>query len=166
MLDTSFRSAILDTMSNILPTTTAQEGAVSTSLEERSAWIQLISQLVGMGAYTALAGPILAEGAQVTPPSFFPVLLAVALIIVINVVGHAVAAIASRPEGRDERDRVIGWRAAHGSEWVLGLGTVVGITALMFELEGVWIAHLLLLFLFLSEVLCCMLKLALYRRGM
>jgi hypothetical protein len=90
----------------------------------------------------------------------------VALIIAINVVGHAVAAIASRPEGRDERDRVIGWRAAHGSEWVLGLGTVVGITALMFELEGVWIAHLLLLFLFLSEVLCCVLKLAFYRRGM
>lgn len=181
-------------MSNTLSTPTAQEGAVSTSFEERSAWIQLISQLVGMGAYTAVAGPILAEGvraveeearaqaltaltgaselsaavegAQVAPPSFFPVLLAVALIIVINVVGHAVAAIASRPEGRDERDRVIGWRAAHGSEWVLGLGTVVGITALMFELEGVWIAHLLLLFLFLSEVLCCVLKLAFYRRGM
>ena len=174
-LDIPWRSTIVDTMSNTSSTPTAQEGAVNTSFEERSAWIQLISQLVGMGAYTAVAGPILAEGvraveeearAQVAPPSFFPVLLAVALIIAINVVGHAVAAIASRPEGRDERDRVIGWRAAHGSEWVLGLGTVVGITALMFELEGVWIAHLLLLFLFLSEVLCCVLKLAFYRRGM
>ncbi len=44
-------------MSGKVSTLAAQEGAVSTSFEERSVWIQLISQLVGMGAYAAVAGP-------------------------------------------------------------------------------------------------------------
>ena len=152
-----------------------QEGAVSTSFEEKSVWIQLIGNLVGMSVYAAVAGPKLLEGvrvvehdarAQVAAPSFYPLLLAVAMVIFINVVGHAVAAIASRPEGRDERDRVIGWRAEHGSGWLLGLGTVAGIMALMLELEGIWVAHLLVLFLYLSEILCSVLKLAFYRRGL
>lgn len=168
-------SGILYIMSSKASKLAGQEGAASTSFEERSVWIQLISNLVGMGVYAAVVGPKLLEGvrvveddarAQVVTPSFYPLLLAVALVILINVVGHTVAAIGSRPEGRDERDRVIGWRAAHGSEWLLGLGTVAGITALMFEVEGIWIAHLLLLFLYLSEILCCVLKLAFYRRGL
>jgi hypothetical protein len=82
------------------------------------------------------------------------------------VAGHIVVAVASRPDGRDERDRLIGWRAESNSGWVLGAGVVTAVTGMVSSLPNVWIAHLLLFSLFLSEVLKLVLQLVYYRRGL
>ncbi len=92
--------------------------------------------------------------------------VAVVLLVVLLVVGPAAAASVGRTDDRDERDRLIGWRAESNASWLLGVGVLAAITGMIASIDPVWIAHLLLLSLFLSEVLGYVLRLVYYRRGM
>lgn len=135
------------------------------SFEEKSVWIQLIGMVLGLGAYFVIAGRMLSEGVTALP-AFVPLfVVATVLMVILLVAGYIVAAIASRPEGRDERDRLIGWRAESNSGWLLATGVLAAVTGMIFSIENVWIAHVLLLSLFLSEVLGFILRLVYYRRG-
>lgn len=135
------------------------------SFEEKSVWIQLAGTVLGLGAYFVVAGRMLSAGVTALPAYVPLFVLAIVLIVILLVAGFVVAAIASRPEGRDERDRLIGWRAESNSGWLLAVGVLAAITGMIFSIENVWIAHLLLLSLFLSEVLGFILRLVYYRRG-
>ena len=86
--------------------------------------------------------------------------------LIVLVAGHVVVAIASRPEGQDERDRLIGWRAESNASWILGAGVITAITGMILDVGNVWTTHLLLLSMFLSEVVKYSLQLVYYRRGM
>ncbi len=99
-------------------------------------------------------------------PAYAPVFaVSVVLMVIVLVVGHVAVAIASGPEERDERDRLISWRAESYSGWLAATGILAGITAMILSVPNVWVAHLLLLSLFLSEVLKLVLQLVYYRRG-
>lgn len=135
------------------------------SFEEKSVWIQLIGTGVGLGAYFAIAGTMLRNGVTELPAYVPLFVIAVILIVIINAVGHAVVAIVSRKEGQDERDRLIGWRAESNAAWILGVGVLLAITGLLLAVENVWVAHLLLLSLFLAEVVKQVMQLVYYRRG-
>ena len=138
---------------------------MDTSFEEKSVWIQLSSLVVGLGGYLVVAGLMLSDGVSALP-AFVPVFaVAVVLIVAINVAGHVVAAIASGGDGADERDRLIGWRAESRSSWILGIGVIGAIIALILSVDGVWVAHLLLISLFSSEVAKEVLQIVSYRRG-
>ena len=76
------------------------------------------------------------------------------------------AAIVARPEPPDERDRLIEWRSESNSSWVLGVGVLGAIMCLIMSVEAVWVAHLLLLSLTLSELLKYLMQVIYYRRGM
>lgn len=136
------------------------------SFEEKSVWIQLGATVLGLGAYFVVAGRMAAAGVTALPAYVPLFVVAIVFMVVLVVAGITIAAIASRPEGRDERDRIIEWRAEHNSGWLLAVGVFAAITGLIFSIENVWIAHLLLLSLFLSEVLGFTLRLVYYRRGM
>ncbi|MEZ4449470.1 MAG: hypothetical protein R3B09_08320 [Nannocystaceae bacterium] len=136
------------------------------SFEEKSTWIQLASIALALGGYFVIAGQMLRAGVDVLV-AYVPVfVLAVVAIVAINVVGHVAIAIASRPGGRDERDRVIAWRAEHRSSWLLATGVLTAITLLVLAVPTVWVAHLLLLSLYLAELLGFATRLYFYRRGM
>lgn len=135
------------------------------SFEERSVWIQLWGMVVGLGAYFILAGRMLAGGVREMSAFAALFLVSTGLMVVLLIVGHVVAALASRPEGRDERDRLISWRAEHNSSWVVATGVCGAVTCMVFRVENVWAANLLLLSLALSEVLGYVLRLVYYRRG-
>jgi general stress protein CsbA len=135
------------------------------SFEERSVWIQLVSVVAILGGYFVVAGLMLSRGVTALPayaPLFFVV---VVLLVVVLVAGHVVMAVTSRHRSSDERDRLIGWRAESRSSWVLGAAVIMGITGLVLMIDAVWIAHWLLLGMFLSEVLKLTLQLVYYRRG-
>lgn len=135
------------------------------SFEEKSVWVQLVGTVAGLGAYFVVAGRMMAAGVDALP-AYVPLFIAaVVLMVVILVAGHIVAAVAGRPDDRDERDRLIGWKAESGSGWVLGVGVLAGVTALVLALKPVWIAHVLLGSLFASETLGYVLRLVYYRRG-
>ena len=100
-------------------------------------------------------------------PAYVPVfVVAVVLMVIVIVVGHIAAALAGRPDGRDERDRQIGWRAESNSGWLVATGVLTGISAMVASVPDVYVAHLLLLSLFLSELLKLVLQLVYYRRGL
>ena len=138
---------------------------MSASFEEKSVWIQLVSTVLGLGAYFVVAGLMLSAGVTALPAYVPLFVVAIVLMVVVMVAGFVIAAIASKPEGRDERDRLIGWRAESNSGWVLATGVLGAVTGMIFSIDTVWIAHGLLLSLFMSEVLGFVLRLVYYRRG-
>lgn len=138
---------------------------MSASFEEKSVWVQLVGMVVGLGWYFVVAGVMMWNGARVLP-AFAPVFaVAVVLLVILMIVGHAVAAVMSRPEPRDERDRIIGWRAESRASWLLAAGVVTAIFGMIVGVENVWTAHLLLAALFLSETVGLSVRLVYYRRG-
>jgi predicted membrane channel-forming protein YqfA (hemolysin III family) len=159
-------SYIFDTMSNVQVKNEVAVRWMGASFEERSVWIQLFSMVLILGGYFFVAWQMLSVGVTALP-AYAPVFgVAVALMVIVMVAGHAAVAIASRPEGRDERDRLIEWRAESNSGWLVGAGVILGICAMIASVPNAWTAHLLLMSLFLSEVLKCVLQLVYYRRGM
>ncbi len=135
------------------------------SFEERSVWIQLVSMTLVMCGYFLIAWQMLSHGVTALPAYAAVFTVAVVLMVIVLVAGHVVVAIASRPDGRDERDRLIEWRAESHSGWVVGTGVLAGITAMVLDVPNVWTANLLLLSLVLSEELKLVLQLVSYRRG-
>jgi len=138
---------------------------MSKSFEEKCVWIQLVAMVIGLGAYFVLAGSMMSKSVTDLPPYAFLFGASVVLMVILLVAGITVAAIASKPEGRDERDKLISWRAENNSSWLLTVGVLAAVTGMIFSIENVWIVHLLLLSMFLSEVLGFILRLVYYRRG-
>ncbi|MEM8488382.1 MAG: hypothetical protein AAF564_22730 [Bacteroidota bacterium] len=138
---------------------------MNASFEEKSAWIQLTSLLVSLGAYFLLAGRMLFEGVDVLP--FYVPLFTIAVIsiVLINVVGHIAASIMAPDTGKDERDKLIGWRAESNAAWILAVGVLLAIVCMILSVKVVWIAHLLLLALFVSDSVKYTLQLVYYNRG-
>jgi riboflavin synthase alpha subunit len=136
------------------------------SFAEKSVWIQLISLAVGLALYVVGAGSMLLDGVSVLT-AYMPVFaVAVVFIVAVNVAGHIALAVASRPDGPDERDRLIGWRTESVSSWILGAGVLIAIGGMTLSVGEVWVAHLLLLSLFLAEITKDIAQLVYYRRGM
>lgn len=133
------------------------------SFEERSVWVQLVSLLVVLGGYFVVSGWMLARGIEQLGPYVPLFAAATVLLVIVLTLGHIGAAVVGRAEKRDERDRLIGWRAESNSSWLLGAGVFVAITGLSFNVAPVWIAHLLLASLFASEVLKLSLQVVYYR---
>lgn len=153
-------------MSKLTVTRERDPDRVNASFEERSAWIQLLSLLVVLGGYFLVAWQMASRGVTALPAYASVFAVAVALLVAVMVAGYVAVALASRPEGPDERDRLIEWRAEARSGWVLGAGVLAAIAAMVVSVPDVWVAHLLLLSLFLSELLKLVLQLVDYRRGL
>lgn len=133
------------------------------SFEERSVWVQLVALLVVLGGYFVVSGWMLSRGIEELAPYVPLFIAATVLLVVVLVVGHIGAAVVGKPEKRDERDRIIGWRAESNSSWLLGAGVFCAIVGLIFSIAPVWIAHLLLASLFASEALKLSLQVVYYR---
>ncbi len=159
ILDIEAMSSIFDTM------TSSQHPVVETSFEEKSIWIQLAGMLLLFGGYLLAAGKMLAHDADAIGP-FIPLFVAATVLMtVVYAAGHAVAAVRTGPEARDERDRLISWRSGARSAWVLGAGVIIALGCLALSMAPAWIANILVLSMFLSQVLCYTLQLVSYRRG-
>lgn len=136
------------------------------SFEEKSVWITLLGLVATFAIYCFAATRMLSAGIMVVAPYIGLLVGVTVLLIVLLVVSHIVVAIASRPDGRDERDRLIEWRAESHSSWVLAVGVFAAIVGLALPIGAAWVANGLLASLFLSEILKHVLQLVYYRRGM
>ncbi|MCB1606308.1 MAG: hypothetical protein KDI71_04955 [Xanthomonadales bacterium] len=139
---------------------------MNSSFHERSIWIQLLS-LIGVLGYYFIAAWRMWESGETQIGAYVPLFIStVVLLVVVQVVAHIAAALISRPETPDERDRLIGWRAASRSAWILAVGTLSAITLMVMGVELFWIAHLLLLAMLLAETTKLTLQLTDYRAGL
>jgi hypothetical protein len=135
------------------------------SFEERSVWVQLVAIGLALAGYASVSGAMLSKGID-TFAAYVPLfMVSAALIVVLLVIGHIIAAVVGRPERRDERDRLIGWRAESNSSWLLGTGIFGALTAMALEVPTVWVAHILLGAVYASEMLKLALQAVYYRRG-
>ncbi len=138
---------------------------MNATFAEKSVWIQLLSLLVVLGLYFVIAANMMLSGVNHIA-AFVPLfVVAVILLVVVQVAGHVVAAIANKPEGRDERDRLIEWRAESNASWILGVGVLTAIAGLAVSVNSVWIAHLLLFSLLISEVVKLVFQVMYYQKG-
>ena len=101
---------------------------------------------------------------------------AVAMLVVLQVVGHIVAAVISKPEDEDERDRLIGLRSNQVGGIVLNIGVIstVGhiLAAGFFDQPSVvalaspfGILNMLVASMVIAELCACLTRVWLYRRG-
>lgn len=138
---------------------------MNASFEERSVWIQLFSMVVVLGSYLVKAAGMLSDGIT-NIMAFVPLFFAsVLLLVTVLVAGHIVAAIAGGPGSSDERDRLIGWRAESRSSWILSVGVLAAIAGLVMSIDHVWVAHLLLVSMLLTDVAKYVFQIVYYRRG-
>ena len=84
---------------------------MNVSYEEKSAWIMLAALLVVFAFYALGAAGLESAGVREVRALLPLFIVGVIALVIILATGHAVVAVLSRPDGRDERDRLIGWRA-------------------------------------------------------
>ncbi|PCJ51693.1 MAG: hypothetical protein COA70_13665 [Planctomycetota bacterium] len=137
----------------------------STSYEEKSVWIQLLTILAVLGAYFAQALSMLLDGNLDLAAYTWSFLGSLVVLVIVQVAGHVFTALMAKPEQADERDSLIAWKSESRSSWIMGVGILSAISAMLLEVETVWVAHLLLLSLCLSEVCKDVLQIVAYRRG-
>jgi hypothetical protein len=135
------------------------------SFEERSVWLQLGGLALSFAGYLFIASRMLASGVTALPAFAVVLAASVVLLVVLLVVGHVAVAALSRPDGRDERDRLIEWRGEARSGWLLAAGVIVGLGCMVAGVPNVWTANLLLVSLYLAEMLRLTLQVVDYRRG-
>ena len=152
-------------MSNNLVVNDVSGDRMNASFEERSAWIQLIGLSLVLIGYAWVAGKMWLNGVHALLPYGAVFTVGVVLLVVILIVGHIAVGIVIGPEGRDERDRIIGWRAESGSSWLLGCGVFACLIGMMLSFSPVLNAHILLASLFLSVQLKLVLQIVFYHRG-
>lgn len=134
---------------------------MDTSFKEKSLWIQLLALVLVFGSYfvqVILAG----EGAAHQLGYFIGMLV---VLVVINVLGHSVAAVLSPPEHEDERDKRIQLTASRTKAHVLAAGSLITIAVSLILHHEFLTLHLLLLFLVIAEVAEKSVQLVYYRKG-
>ncbi len=165
MFDKAFVSNIFDSVSDVPDIAELTQGS---SYQEKTAWITLVGMLGGYSVYAVVAWGMWTGGAD-RVPAYAPLFtLSVVGLVVFMVLAHIVAAVGSRhddPERVDERDRLIARAAESRSSWMVAVGVLVALTGMVFMVNNVLVAHVLLGSLVLSEVTKATLQVVAYRRG-
>ena len=137
------------------------------SFQEKSAITMTAILVVVYGAYFAIVGSWM-RASPVDEIPYQPLMIAVVIpLTVLAVISHIVLAIADRKgaNANDERDKLISLRSERIGGFVLAVGVFAGLVLAMMEQPGFFIAHSLLLFWVLAEVIDGATKVVLYRRG-
>ena len=138
------------------------------SFREKSLWLLLLSLIVAFGVYLASILPLrLANVAPTHVGSFVGMLI---LLVIIQVVGQTLLAIASRrelasPIQSDERDTLIKLKSMRLASYVLATGVFVSICVALLVPGNFAFVHVLLAFWVLAQAVEIVFQLVLYRRG-
>ncbi|MEM7764163.1 MAG: hypothetical protein AAF290_08775 [Pseudomonadota bacterium] len=138
---------------------------MNASFVEKSVWVQVTALIAVLGGYFWTAKQMFMAGVMDIRAYVAVFAVSVVMLVIVLVAGHIVVAITSRGDFSDERDRLIAWRAEALSSWVMSIGILSAISAMIVGVETVLVAHLLLLSLLLSEILANGLRILFYRRG-
>ena len=151
---------------------------MNTTFHERNSWVSLLATAVIAAWFFAQTIPLMTaedlpqQGGLKAYTTISAV--AVGLFVVVQVIGHIVAAVVSTPEGEDERDRKISLRGDQVSGIVLGVGVISTIGHVLaagwFEDSTVallgspfGVLNLLVGSLALAEIARCLTQIILYR---
>jgi len=138
------------------------------SFREKSQWVVLVTVVAVYASYFADVLPN--HGADVAPGDMARFAYAVALLVVLQVVGHVLLSIASRRElahglQRDERDLRIDLRASRLSSHLLAVGVFAALIVALQVPGNFAFVHVLFAALVLSHACEVAARIVLYRRG-
>ncbi|MCC5581149.1 hypothetical protein IMZ11_36620 [Microtetraspora sp. AC03309] len=137
------------------------------SFGEKRSWIYAVSALVVSVVYFAtVLGQV--PGTDVTKIAYIrPMLTAIGVAVVLNIVASVVATIASPRDAdkEDERDKEINRLGQHVGFYVVSVCALVPLGLAMVEAEHFWIANSLYLAFVVSAFTSSIVKIVAYRRG-
>jgi hypothetical protein len=151
---------------------------VDVPFEEKTTWVSVVVGVLVPIAYFAVVLPPLADTAAADIAYQRPLVIAVAVSIVLTIVGTVAMAIATAVgaeitgsgsvddiDRTDERDVAIGRRGDVIGYYVASAGAVVALIITMLEYDYFWIANTLYLSFAVAAVVGGIVKLRAYRRG-
>lgn len=138
------------------------------SFQEKSLWLILISLVVCFGWYFNQALRIQTE--QVFAPHIALFVVMMVFLVVVQIVGNTVFAIAHRRElergvQSDERDKLIRWKSNSHASYLLAVGVFLSLCVALFVPGNYVFMHVLLAFWVASQILALALQLYYYQRG-
>ncbi len=133
------------------------------SFQEKSLWLMLVSLLATFAFYFSSVLP--ATTVDVRPHQVVLFTLAVAALVILQIVGHIAIAVADRRTETDERDREIGLKGTRNAAYVLATGVFIALCAALLTDGNFIFTHLLLGFWGLSQVVEITSQLVMYRKG-
>lgn len=135
---------------------------------EKSLWASLVSTTLVFGTYFFRAFRILMDPEIADQALIFQFILAVAVIVVLQIVIQTTLAIIDRKEagaGHDERDKSIELRTTHTSYIILVVGIWISAAAMLVQNNTILLINLLMFFFVAAEITSYVRSLLLYRRG-
>lgn len=136
------------------------------SFREKSAWISLIAFVLLTGAFAVHTPWTLRP--DPTQLTLYPLLLGLALLIVVEVVGHAIV-IARSPKDaltpKDERERFLDLKALRFAFYVLIAGNALAILLVHHGANGFGMAFLVLFAVAVALIANYAARIYFYRRG-
>ena len=137
------------------------------SFKEKSTWI---IGLTTAGAYVVYVALVLGstDDTLLTEVAYmFPLLWTISAMVVVAIVAHIVAAVASPKDAdkEDQRDQEIDRLGEYKGQWFVTVGAVTALGMAALELDHFWIANVIYLALVLSTLLAAATKIVAYRRG-
>lgn len=133
------------------------------SFQEKSLWVMFVGLVAAFGFYFATVLPPLA--ANVMPEQVVTFVLAVAFLIVTQIIGNIVIAVADRDTQTDERDRLIALKGSRNGGYVLAAGVFLALCTALLTNGNFLFMHVLLAFWVLAQLVEIGSRLYLYRRG-
>jgi hypothetical protein len=136
------------------------------SFREKSAWISLIALLLLAGAFVVhMPWTLRPDPRQLT---LYPLLVALGLLVVVEVVGHAIVIVRSPKEEltpRDERERFLDLKALRFAFYVLIAGNALTILLVHHGANGFGMALLVLYAVTVALIANYAARIYFYRRG-
>jgi hypothetical protein len=133
------------------------------SFQEKSLWVMFMGLIAAFGFYFIAVLP--AHGVNVMPHQVLLFIFALALLVIMQILGHAIMAIQDRRTEVDERARLIELKGNRNGSWVLATGVFFALCAAVFTEGNFLFTHLLLGFWVLAQLVEIGSQLALHRRG-
>ena len=138
------------------------------TFREKSLWISLAALVITFGGYfysayqTSLYLPV---SKDLMPHHAGLFIGATAVLVLILIAGHIVIALLDRRTEPDERDRSIELRAGRYGSFLLGTGVFLALCAAVMTEGNAIMAHVLLGFWVLAEIVEIATQLVVYQRG-
>lgn len=142
---------------------------MNASFHEKSLWLLLTGLIVTFGWYFASVLP--QRAANVAPHQVVLLVVMVALLIIFQIVGHTVLAVAARREllssavQSDERDKMIALKGTRNGSYVLGTGVFFSLVAAVVTTGNFTFVHVLLGAWVAAQAVEILSQIVLYRRS-
>jgi hypothetical protein len=133
------------------------------SFHEKSLWLMFVSLIGSFGFYFATVLPTKTNDVMAHQVVLF--VLAIALLVIVQIIGHIVIAIIDRRTETDERDRMIELKGTRNAAYVLATGVFLTLCAALVIEGNFIITHILLGFWVLAQLVEIGSQLFLHRRG-